>query len=345
MYAHLKGTKGFPLVKADYSWMGDLGNLGVRVFFVISGFLITTLLLRELDKTGRISLKLFYFRRTMRIFPAAYVFLGIVCVMVLFGLVEATPLDLITGFAYLSNYYPERSTIVVHLWSLGVEEQFYLLWPAVLAFLPRRRAFLAAGAVLVVSPLLRFGLLWIPEVRPYIPTAFPTIADPLAAGCLLAGLREWLFAKPLYMRVLKAKWFWLVPLSVVALNAAPWTKVNKLILQTVINILIAVCVDHYTRFPGGLTGRILNAWPLQPIGVLSYSLYLWQQMFLDRLGTQWWHAFPVNLALAFACGFLSYKLVEKPMLDLRARLEASGAGKRFLFVPQPSRAAKAAGAG
>jgi peptidoglycan/LPS O-acetylase OafA/YrhL len=119
------------------------GELGVHVFFVISGFLITGLLMEELALSGRISLSRFYLRRTLRIFPAYYAYLAIAFLAAVAGWVQLAPHDLMHGLSYTSNYYPSRSWFLGHTWSLSVEEQFYLLWPALVVLTGPRRAVLS----------------------------------------------------------------------------------------------------------------------------------------------------------------------------------------------------------
>ncbi|MEO9117055.1 MAG: acyltransferase, partial [Gemmatimonadaceae bacterium] len=130
---HADITKGIP------------ADLGVTLFFVLSGFLITWLLLREFDESGTISIRRFYVRRTLRIFPAYYVF-AVISFALDTVLGKRWTIGLITvTFTYLVNYYNalfgHPTTSVAHAWSLAVEEQFYLLWPLVcLALLKRSRA-------------------------------------------------------------------------------------------------------------------------------------------------------------------------------------------------------------
>src|SRR5207253_7231122 len=99
-----------------------------------------------------------------------------------------------------------RSWVVGHTWSLGVEEQFYLLWPAVLVILGRRKGFLAAASIIVICPIIRV-LLWHFYRLDGIGYRFETIADAIAAGCLLAGAREWLHAQMVYKKILESKFF------------------------------------------------------------------------------------------------------------------------------------------
>ncbi len=172
LLGHLEGTKGFP------SWLDshvDLGNLGVRVFFVISGFLITTLLVREWSDTGRISLTNFYLRRLFRIFPACYLFLSVMAIISATGYIELRPHDLLCGFTYTMNNHVDRSWYVGHLWSLSVEEQFYILWPVVLYFTGIRTGLRVALGVFLAAPLFRIGMLLLfPSTQFLIGTFFPS---------------------------------------------------------------------------------------------------------------------------------------------------------------------------
>ena len=115
-------------------------HTGVSVFFIISGFLITSLLLKELDATGTIGLRRFYLRRSFRIFPPFYLYLSIVSLLTLAGVFHIQLRALLFAATYMSNYYlgPGGSSAALqHTWSLSLEEQFYLVWPAALLFLRR----------------------------------------------------------------------------------------------------------------------------------------------------------------------------------------------------------------
>ncbi len=186
---HLAGTRNC-YSAALYGKFGDLANLGVRVFFVISGYLITTLLLKEYAKTQTVSLKNFYIRRTLRIFPAFYTFLLAMTFVQAWGLISLKSGDLLHAFTYTTNYHYDSSWWIGHTWSLSVEEQFYLLWPALLLLLGIRRGLFAAGALVFMAPVVRIAVwyLW-PAQRAGIGWSFPTIADTIATGCLLAGTR------------------------------------------------------------------------------------------------------------------------------------------------------------
>jgi len=321
LLGHLSGTRNYP---RSLDSLGQFGNFGVRIFFVISGFLITDLLLRERTKTGSISLRQFYLRRVFRIFPAAYVFMGVIAVLSLRSLIGLNPHDLLFATTYTSNFNPHRSWYVGHLWSLSVEEQFYLLWPAVLALLGVAAGARVAAAVILVSPLVRvFVWYFAPGWRGGIGEIFPTIADPLAAGCILAIGRDWLWGRRWYRRILESPYFWLVPLAALLGDLArDHPRVSFVIAQPIMNLGIAMSIDYSMRHATGWVGRLLDWRPMAFVGVLSYSLYLWQQPFLNRDGAAVWNAFPVNLCLAVLFALASYKLVERPFLRLKDRLSS-----------------------
>ncbi|HET9832111.1 MAG TPA: acyltransferase, partial [Vicinamibacterales bacterium] len=211
LVAHLAGTRGFP-VSVESTQILALGELGVHVFFVISGFLITRLLLNDIARTGKISLGDFYFRRTMRIFPAYYVFLAALAGLASAGLIQLASGDMTHALTYTSNYAAARSWFVGHTWSLSVEEQFYLLWPALLVIAGRRRALWFALFTVAVVPLIRLGS-WelLRASSDGIGHRFETVADAIAIGCLLAGTRDWLHQQALYRRALESVWFVAVP--------------------------------------------------------------------------------------------------------------------------------------
>jgi peptidoglycan/LPS O-acetylase OafA/YrhL len=320
--SHLNGTRGF----VNYSFLEDFGNFGVRVFFVISGFLITTLLLKEHAATGRISIAQFYLRRTFRIFPAFYAFVLVISLLNWSRLITLYPNDLIHAFTYTMNFHHPHSWYLGHIWSLSVEEQFYFLWPAILLLVGRRRGLIYAGSVILLAPWIRFGMwLWMPaDLHQGVDQQFQCIADALAFGCLLAGLHNWLSERDSYLRFLSSRWFYAVPVTAFLVNSMQGRpRVWALVGQTVTTLAIALFLDRYVRFSGGPFGRLLNARPLRFIGVLSYSLYLWQQVFLNRNSEAWISSFPVNLLLAAIAALGSYFVVERPFLRLKDHLRGS----------------------
>lgn len=275
--------------------VGNLGVFGVRIFFVISGFLITSLLLKELSKSGTISLRIFYARRAMRLFPAAYAFVAVVA---LAWPKMLHPHDVACAVTYTMNYCFGRSILLGHLWSLAVEEQFYLLWPAVLLWAGSVRANKILIGVMIAAPFIRLA-------SPYIgaPSEFLIYSDSLAAGCLLAINQR-------LLRLRFAKWGLLFA---VAVHYIPSTKFSFLLGQTLENVMIALFIPWVIENRGYIY-MILNWKPIAIVGVLSYSIYLWQQPFL-------YVGVVDNPMIAIFCTILaataSYWLIEQPGLIAR----------------------------
>ena len=325
-YGHLCGTRHFPVSIAEYGrWCGDVAHLGVLVFFVISGFLITSLLMGEREATGAISLRRFYLRRILRIFPAFYAFVLVMAIATAAGVVQLSGRDFAYALTYTVNFEPGRSLQIGHLWSLSVEEQFYLLWPLTLLALRERRALLVAVAAICIGPLARFAIReWIFHVDPRFPsgmlTSFPAMFDYLAAGCALALLRPWLLTRTWYLRLTASRWLVLAVPLVLLINRMGSHTMAILLGSPLMNLCLAALIESGTRHAGSLAGRILNWKPVVFLGALSYSLYLWQMPFLDHRSDAWMHAFPQNLMLVLLAALSSWFLVERPFNRLRRRL-------------------------
>jgi peptidoglycan/LPS O-acetylase OafA/YrhL len=320
LLGHLSGTHGFPNLNLG---IGNYAHLGVTVFFVISGFLITSLLISERQATGRISLKLFYLRRTLRIFPASYTYLMVLCALCALGVLSVPRSSLICAFTYTMNYLPGHAWQVGHLWSLSVEEQFYLLWPFAFSVLNRRKATAAVVAVMAIAILARGSARIFLVGTPLrdLPM-FPMVADSLAAGCLLALTRPWLEKQRWYLKLFRPVPAFAAVAVILILNRfAEYTVVGVLGIA-MINAGIALLVHRCVFIPTDFLGKMLNWRPIVFIGVLSYSLYVWQQLFLNRSSSAWSNAFPENLLLALVAALTSYYLIERPMLGLRGRLRA-----------------------
>lgn len=299
---HAALTPGFP------SYLGFLihATLGVRIFFVVSGFLITTLLLKEREKSGTISVRSFYIRRAYRILPAAYAYLLVITVLFW----ESLPrFELLFSYTFLINNLTHKDRFLVHLWSLSVEEQFYLLWPFLLSIFFNKRKTILIWA-LALAPICRVVASSLGNHEPSL--YFPCVQDALAAGCLLAIL--W----PKLDRWTATIHRWILPIAVGTLLLA-WLKMpselNELVVQSLVNIGIAVCIYDcvHSKY------RILNIRPVVWVGTISYSLYLWQQLFLQPGSTNPLTMFPVNILCAVALASMSRYLIEKPFLALRTR--------------------------
>jgi len=331
--SHLSYLKDHPT--HDFS---SLGPLGVRIFFVISGMLITRLLLEEREHSGGVSLKGFYIRRTVRIFPAMWFYVAVMAALSAAGVIALHHHDILHALTYTINYFPERSWYLGHIWSLSVEEQFYLLWPLVLCFAPPRWGIRAALVAICLAPLLRLGMLFVSTQTPYFEW-FPTTCDSIAMGCLLSLLPPDGRWKRLAARIAAARWFIVVPTLVFVVNllrrhaegrlmVSEKNRLAFMFLDTVGTIMmnggIALTILHVTNYPRDIFGRILNAPPVVWLGKISYSLYLWQMPFLNHDASSWITRTPVNLVASVCAACFSYYLIENPLQRLRKRLGWGG---------------------
>ncbi len=319
--AHSAGTRNAP---AALDYLLPFGNLGVKIFFEISGFLITTLLLKELTAAGRVSFSGFYWRRVLRIFPAFYAYIAIICTISALGLIRLKSGDLFHAITFTMNYHHERAWYLNHLWSLSVEEQFYILWPALLCWSGARRSIPILIGVMVAAPFIRTAMVLNHTSPTALTREFQAVADALAAGCLLALCYKWLGTKRAYVSFLSSPLFFVViiagfllPLKLNSIKPALFYTMG----QSIAHVCIALCIDRCVRFPDRLAARILNLRPLAFIGLLSYSLYLWQEPFLlpGDQSRAWASAFPLNIGCAVLAALASYYLIERPFLKLKNR--------------------------
>jgi peptidoglycan/LPS O-acetylase OafA/YrhL len=332
------------------------GNLGVTVFFVLSGYLITTLLLREHERTGGIDLRAFYLRRTARLLPGLLVLLP-VYVIVFSRQQSAWQLVLLVGpvLLYLSSFVQAIWGAMGPLawtWSLSVEEHFYAFWPWALRSLlngradrrPGARAWLrrhplglaACGAVVMICVAVGLRIYLAGSFRwdTFAYYATPTRLDALACGCLAALLGH------RYRRPLP----WLAGWAALAIVGWCYANPDYTIGSDALNLYglplceVAACVliVSVVNRPDGLLARALSFRPLVHLGAISYGLYLW-----NLLPGQTWtlilgrHAGTAGTVALFAIMFvaveLSYRYLERPVLRwAKARLAAGvgGGGRR-----------------
>lgn len=317
----------------------DAGPFGVRVFFTISGFLITSILARELALQGRISLSRFYVRRTFRIVPPYFAYLALLGIASALGLVPLGKGDALHAWTFTMNLHVLVAKYTyAHAWSLSVEEQFYLCWPLLLGVSAMFGArVLLATAFLAVQTwhfLEYFGAVPHFESMRY---AFFGVVDWIAAGALLALEGEQLRTSRWYARCVQHP---LYPVVLVAAIAVGWTGFGywrRSAVTVGLAVLgIALLLEWAARFPRHVFARPLNwAW-VTWIGRLSYSLYLWQQPFLYGNASRWWERLPLNVLLVFLFAAGSYYFIEQPALTLRTRLEPRVLGAIARFRSHPS---------
>jgi peptidoglycan/LPS O-acetylase OafA/YrhL len=283
-------------------------NTGVRMFFVISGYLITTILLNEHARSATINLREFYVRRAYRILPAAGVFMLFVSVVYWH---ELRWIDIGAMFLYLVNYDAGAPWMIGHLWSLGVEEQFYFLWPSALKKWYRHKVLILL-AVIVIAPVYS-AICYHFKVPGGGYGTFPAVADNLAVGCLLAvfgskipTINSWV-ALAMLLVVVFFPYF--------PANTPLRTLLELFVLWPVMNISMTGLLLHVVQRPYGF----LNVAPVVWLGRISYSLYLWQQPFFFAPAGQ--PAYKLLFGVALAC--CSYYLVEQPVLRLREKRNTS----------------------
>jgi peptidoglycan/LPS O-acetylase OafA/YrhL len=324
---------GIPLVS---------GGLGVLMFFVLSGFLITWLLLRENDEIGSVSLRKFYVRRSLRIFPAFYCYAGLIFAIVIVRHIRIVWPQALAALFYVSNYYQaingDPNTGLSHGWSLAIEEQFYLLWPVTFVLLRqnyRRMSQVLAGAILAVW-VYRAALVFIFDVHQgYIYEAFDTRADHLLMGCLLAVMLRARFFPRFWNWISVRSWAAVAVVGLLAISSAAEMTYGAGYRDTVSFILNPLLTAIWITQLIALRGTALWGWAnwgwVRYLGRISYSVYLYQQLMVGvakKILSQQHVA--VQLAGTIAAVVLvasgSHYFVERPFLKLKERFKRTEAG-------------------
>lgn len=332
------------------------GGMGVDIFFVISGFLICRLLLAEGEATGRISLPRFYARRAIRLLPVVLAFTGL---MVAIYLIIGEPIDWLEPAAaifYFANYLyaqlpggvivplahplvvdPHLTLGLVPLWSLSVEEHFYLLLPGALILLKGEAKRLIIAMLAVCFACLAYRLDMARADPDLLATNFfhfrtECRLDLLAMGVTLACLCELEVGRVWLVRYAKPP---LLVAGLLGLLACLLIRdeVFRQTLRYTIEGVAIFCIISAVLISGGRVAVVLNHPALRFVGRLSYSLYVWSMMggWIGGFVTQGWLArASVEFAVTFACALASYYLLERPLVKWRQRLAPR---------PQPSPAA------
>jgi len=309
-----------------------LGKLGVDLFFIISGFLITTLLLRERDKTGRIGLRNFWMRRILRIFPIYYGFIFIQ--LVIFQLIPMKP-EMVKDFYYnlpafltfTNNWFVhlqiDRSVIFYHAWSLAAEEQFYLLWPPILIYLTSVPKMLIIIAILIIidvtlTNLVRVEIINLGENGNSIITSLQTaICIGVIAAIVLHHQRTF----DLVIRFLN--WYWTTSLAV-------GTAVTLIIFDApdvVVYLVLAVFLMSSAVTTSHALAPLINSFPLGFVGRVSYGMYIMHMAAINAVRLVVFPERAPTDELVVTVGFLftiaaaagSFYLYERPILALRSR--------------------------
>jgi peptidoglycan/LPS O-acetylase OafA/YrhL len=313
------------------------GDHGVMAFFVLSGFLITWLLLKEDSEYGNVSLSAFYKRRILRIFPAFYCFWFISVITLLLEKQTVAWGPFLSSFFYIGNYWfgvtNQGDQVMGITWSLAVEEQFYLLWP--LCFLIFRRDLKRLTQVLVsimiaVSLYRAFLCFYVHPPHNYLEYAFDTRVDDLMAGCLLAVLLKRRVLSRFWIFVTRHSYAPAVTLLLVAGTVFSSRFFNfdyrHVITFAIEPVLIAVLLVQMVALGSTVPWTWLN-WPwVRYVGRISYPLYLYHLFALNQTelilnGYRLRYVDPATIALSVALASASYFLVEKRFLALKNKMK------------------------
>ena len=318
-----------------------LGGFGVTIFFFLSGYLIVTLLRREAEREGGISLKMFYARRILRIFPPCYLVLALALLLNAIGIVPGVRNHsaVLAEIFYYTNYYEiaggnttPKGTAV--LWSLAVEEHFYMFFP-LLYILLRRLYPRRFDQVAILSGLCAAILIWrliliihfqATDTRTNMAT--DTRFDSILFGCILA-----LYGNPMMdgSRIREQVWKWiLLPISIGMLALSLLITKNDIFRETlqysVQGIALFPVFIAAVRYPRWLVFRALNIRVVRFIGVLSYTLYLVHYIVISTV-SHWSHEGALaramlSLIISLVVAIAIYFLVERPCARLRRYLRS-----------------------
>lgn len=313
-------------------------DTGVHIFFVLSGFLITTLLIKEKLKSGDISLKHFYIRRVLRILPVAYLFLLVLIILNACLHLQIQWIDFIASFLFFKNLSLRNEPYTAHLWSLAAEEQFYILFPFLLSYNINRYFIIALIIVVGVPVISIMGNYHVSFlfVNPSIAFITKIIMYSFWKGPVIILIGS-VFSILMFKGIIKAERavskhflsFILLAVAVV-IHSRTFVFYIKYLSEYISAILIAYAIVLSINTKN-LLSVILENGILVKIGVLSYSIYIWQQLFIGRRAWQPWlqtlSGSPVYLIILVKVvataiiAALSYYLFESKFLKLKSRFK------------------------
>jgi peptidoglycan/LPS O-acetylase OafA/YrhL len=302
------------------------GPNGVSLFFAISGFLICTRLLEEKRAFGQISLRGFYIRRACRILPPAMFYLLVIAVLSFCGLIIVSPGERWSSMLFFRNYLPENwisrgwGGYTIHHWSLAVEEHFYFLWPAALVFMGKRRArwfALLLAFAIAARRTWDFHRHWFDRLIPGLLFGGRTDVrmDALLLGCVAALILDDDAVRASFSQSFRPWMWWLCVGAYLAVQGVYFlqrTRSYSLFESALLPLVVAGTVYG----PKTFITTLLESGVLKWIGRLSYSLYLWQQLFSVPAESSFsiLQKPPLSTAMIFPCALLSYRFIERPLI-------------------------------
>jgi peptidoglycan/LPS O-acetylase OafA/YrhL len=330
---HSQIQSAIPILGPLLQSLARVGELGVELFFAISGLLICSRLLDEESSAGHINVNAFYVRRFFRILPAALFYLLVIAILAALHIIPVFPSDWFASLFFFRNYamlfeYLNHSPLPLHwytghFWSLSMEEHFYLVLPAVLVAFKRTRRYVLAGMAISVA-LWRMVLTHVLHQDYQFNFRTDTHVDALLIPAMFA-LALYPMARSQAARKYIPAWsfpmFAAMELFLLNFKVPCFFTLQAIVLP----LLILSTALH----PNTVQGRILEAKPFRWIGWISYSLYLWQQLFYgvnfagSPPGLALLRKPPINLLALLLCATCSYYVIEKPFIRLGHKLAST----------------------
>jgi len=301
------------------------GGLGVNIFFVISGFLITSLCLKEKEVTGGLSLKKFYIRRFLRIFPLAYLYIGVVFLLNHFYSLNISWIQFFGSALYLMNFSYFRSHDFTyyfsHYWSLSVEEQFYLLFPFILK-INRTAFYYIIISIVFALPLLCTVQQFVPVLNRgiiYCFTHYFIKFQSIGVGCFFALMASKEILNVIWLKQTKAAGNILAIILMFGLRFDEFYTLKSLYVNLAISVITGYLILSNIIPANDWIFKVLNNKFLSFIGILSYGIYIWQQLFTGRDSKMLLSIFPNNVLGLITVPLLSYYLYERRFLKLKSK--------------------------
>lgn len=305
-------------------WPLFSGETGVQIFFTLSGFLITRILLTEIRHTGRIRFKNFYVRRFLRLLPPVVILYAVLGLLMALDLIKSNPGGIAYSLFYIYNFIPRSlySAELGHTWSLALEEQFYLIWPLILSQIRKHTwLFPLIAGILLLCVMGTYTFPKIPELghlrieRMFIPAVGPIMIGSFFAILLtrFPNRSKLLFTQNNYRLLAIGLLLFLFPLY----TTKELLPVSGLMRSVSVSLMLGWIVFHQEN----QLVRTLETKPLRYIGRISYGLYVYQGLFLTTgpSGKLWIQQFPQNVLLTVLTAILSFELIEKYFLGLKRK--------------------------
>jgi peptidoglycan/LPS O-acetylase OafA/YrhL len=334
-YPSLNGIRGVSIILVVIFHLGYSfskyfnGALGVNIFFVLSGFLITTLCIKEINATHTLSLRSFYYRRILRIFPAAYLYVTIILILNLVFVLNIVWYQFAAAYLYIMNFSYFRShnfvRCLAHYWSLSVEEQFYLLFPFLLKI--SRKAFIVSVLLIVfVLPVFCFAQYLYEPLNKGVLYGFTHYFikfQAIAVGCLFSVLTINKTFDSLYFSKTKLAGNVVAIFLIFYLNYDDFYSIKAVYINCCISLLTGYIIVSNLVPSKDVFFRLFNFKPLVILGILSYSIYIWHVLFLENELhlPKLFVSYPYNLIWIGIVSCLSYYGFERYFLKLKRRFK------------------------